>query len=117
MIGKGDKLSMRRQCELLGVSRSSVYYQGKGESPQNLRLMRLLDERHLQHPTHGVLQMQDFLCSQGYQANHKRVRRLLRKMDIMAIYPKHNLSKPSQVCKALFTKRIEGMQSQPGMGH
>ena len=76
VIGKGDKLSIRRQCELLGLSRSSVYYQGKGESPQNLQLMRLLDERHLQHPTHGVLQMQDFLCLQGYQANHKRVRRL-----------------------------------------
>ena len=60
------------------------------------QLMRLLDQRHLQHPTHRVLQMQDFLCLEGYQANHKRVRRLLRKMDIMAIYPKHNLSKLGQ---------------------
>lgn len=87
---------MRRQCELLGVSRSSVYYQSKGESLQNLQLMRLLDERHLQYPAHGVLQMQDFLCLQGCQANHKRVRRLLRKMDIMVIYPKDNLSKPGR---------------------
>jgi len=55
--------------------------------------MRLLDERYLNYPTEGVLQMQDYLRTKGYQVNHKRVRRLLRKMGIMAIFPKRNLSK------------------------
>jgi len=55
--------------------------------------MRLLDEHYLKHPTYGVLQMQDYLLSEGLKVNHKRVRRLLRKMGIMAIYPKKNLSK------------------------
>ena len=93
MIGKDKKLSIRRQCDLLGINRSSVYYENTGESSENHRIMRLMDERHLKHPTHGVLQMQDFLTSQGIKVNHKRVRRLLRKMGIMAIYPKRNLSK------------------------
>ena len=55
--------------------------------------MRLLDEEFLNHPTHGVFQMQDFLFSLNFMVNHKRVRRLLRKMGIMALYPKRNLSK------------------------
>lgn len=63
------------------------------EKPDNLRYMRLMDSFWLEHPTYGVLQMQDFLRSKGYWVNHKRVRRLLRKMGIMAIYPKKNLSK------------------------
>jgi putative transposase len=55
--------------------------------------MRLMDEEFLEQPTHGVLQMQDFLFACGFLVNHKRIRRLLRKMGIMAIYPKRNLSK------------------------
>lgn len=55
--------------------------------------MRMLDERYLDKPTYGVLQMQDYLRDEGYQVNHKRVRRLLRLMGLMAIYPKKNLSK------------------------
>ena len=55
--------------------------------------MRILDEEFLEHPTHGVLQMQDFLFSFGFLINPKRIRRLLRKMGIMALYPKRNLSK------------------------
>ena len=55
--------------------------------------MRLMDEEFLEHPTHGVLQMQDFLFTLGFIVNPKRIRRLLRKMNIMAIYPKRNLSK------------------------
>ncbi len=96
MIGKDKELSIRRQCELLGVGRSTVYYRPKGESEENLKIMRLLDERHLDHPTHGVLQMQDFLFALGILVNVKRVRRLLRKMGIMARYPKRNLSKLGQ---------------------
>ena len=93
MINTDSKLSVRAQCELLGLHRSGLFYQPAGETEENLRLMRLLDERYLNYPTEGVLQMQDYLRSQGYQVNHKRVRRLLRKMGLMAIFPKRNLSK------------------------
>lgn len=93
MVEVASKLSVRTQCELLGLHRSGFYYQPVQETEENLRLMRLLDEQHLNYPTEGVLQMQDYLRSEGYQVNHKRIRRLLRKMGIMAIFPKRNLSK------------------------
>jgi len=92
-VKPNKKLSIRRQCELLSVNRSNVYYKSVVESPENLSIMRLMDEHYLDHPTYGVLQMQDFLFSKGYRVNHKRVRRLLRKMGLMAIYPKKNLSR------------------------
>lgn len=92
-IAKDKHISIRRQCELLGVARSLLYYEPVGESQQNLHLMRLMDEEFLDHPTHGVLQMLDFLLSLGFVVNAKRIRRLLRKMGIMAIYPRRNLSR------------------------
>ena len=88
-----EHLSLRRQCELIGINRSNVYYKAVPESKENLEIMRLMDEHHLLHPTYGVLQMQDFLFTKDHTANHKRVRRLLRLMGVMAIYPKRNLSK------------------------
>ncbi|MBW6491696.1 MAG: IS3 family transposase [Lentimicrobium sp.] len=92
-IAKGEKISTRAQCELIGINRSTSYYKPVGESSENLELMRLMDEHNLEHPTHGVLQMRDFLFLAGFVANPKRVRRLLRLMGIEAIYPKRNLSK------------------------
>jgi putative transposase len=92
-ISDNEGLSIRKQCELLDLSRSSIYYDAIGESEENLRIMRLMDEEFLKYPTHGVLQMQDFLFALGFIINAKRIRRLLRKMNIMAIYPKRNLSK------------------------
>lgn len=58
--------------------------------------MRLLDERTLNYPAEGVLQLQDYLRAEGYPVNHKRIRRLVRKMGLMAIYPKRNLSRLGQ---------------------
>lgn len=92
-IVHNKNFSIRKQCELLDVPRSNFYYEPAGEGDENLRAMRLMDEEFLEHPTHGVLQMQDFLVALGFIMNVKRVRRLLRKMGIMAIYPKRNLSK------------------------
>jgi putative transposase len=92
-ITENKAISIRRQCELVDVHRSNVYYQTVGESEENLQFMRLMDEHYLDHPTYGVLQMQDFLFLLGFLVNVKRVRRLLRKMGLMAIYPKRNLSK------------------------
>lgn len=95
-ISKDETMSIRKQCELLDLAPSSYYHKGKGESQENLQIMRLMDEEFLEHPTHGVFQMQDFLRASGLVVNHKRVRRLLRKMNIMAIYPQKNLSKLGQ---------------------
>jgi putative transposase len=92
-IKENEKLSIRGQCELLDINRSLVYYKPVPESEENLAIMRLMDEHHLEHPTHGVLQMQDYLFLCSFIVNTKRVRRLLRLMGIMALYPKRNLSK------------------------
>jgi putative transposase len=86
-------ISQRRQCQLLGLNRAGLYYQAAEESPENLQLMRLLDEQYTRFPFYGVLKMTQWLQSQQYQVNPKRVRRLLRKMGLMAIYPKPNLSR------------------------
>lgn len=93
LVDSKEKLSVRSQCEILGINRSGLYYQSTGESSENIELMRLMDTHFMDHPTYGVLQMQDFLRDKGYRVNEKRVRRLLRKMGIMAIYPQRNLSK------------------------
>lgn len=86
-------LSQRRQCELLSVNRSSLYYSPLGESELNLELMEKIDKINLKQPSFGVLRIQDELEEQGHEVNHKRVRRLMGKMAINAIYPKRNLSK------------------------
>jgi putative transposase len=86
-------ISILRQCELLGLPRSSYYYQPKGESPLNLRLKRLLDEQYTRTPFYGSPKMTEWLKGQGYQVNHKRVERLLQQMGLKAIYPKPNTSK------------------------
>jgi len=93
LIVKDESLSQRKQCELLGINRSSLYVKPKGESPENLQLMKLIDKHHLKHPYKGVLQMQDYLREVSYKVSEKRVRRLMRKMGIYPIYPKINLSK------------------------
>lgn len=92
LVASEEALSVRRQCALLEVSRSRYYYQPQQESEENLALMRLMDERYLTKSSHGVLRMQDYLREQGYSVNQKRVRRLLRKMGLTAIYPKPSLS-------------------------
>lgn len=93
MIDPNISISIRKQSDLVSISRSSFYYKPIGESEENLKIMRLMDEHYIKHPTAGVIRMQDFLFSLGIIANHKRVRRLLRLMGVQAIYPKRNLSK------------------------
>jgi len=80
------------QCRLLGLSRSSYYYQPQMENDLNLRLMDLIDQQYTKRPFYGARQMTAFLRKQGYWLNHKRVERLMRKMGIMAIYPKPRTS-------------------------
>jgi putative transposase len=93
MVDDQHVLSLRKQCDLLSIHRSGIYHQPQVENPENLEIMRLMDAHYLKHPTEGVIRMQDFLFAMGFVVNHKRVRRLLRLMGLMAIYPKRNLSK------------------------
>jgi len=83
-----SQLSIRRQCELLGFTRSGYYYRPKGESDLNLTLMNLIDEQYTRTPFYGSPKMTIWLKGQGYDVNHKRVERLMRKMGLQAIYPK-----------------------------
>lgn len=89
------ELSIRRQCELLGLNRATFYYQPAGESAYNLQLMRLLDEQYMRTPFYGWPRMTVWLQSQGHAVNGKRVRRLLRKMGLHALYPKAKTTTPS----------------------
>jgi putative transposase len=85
-------LSVRRQCELLGLSRSGLYYEPAGESPEDLRLMRLIDEQYTACPFYGSRRMTEWLSERGEEVNRKRVQRLMRIMGLEAIYPKPRLS-------------------------
>jgi putative transposase len=82
------ELSVRRRCELLGLSRSSLYYQPATETAENLRLRRLLDEEYTAHPFYGSRRLRKWLTNQGEDVNRKRVQRLLRLMGVQASYPK-----------------------------
>lgn len=89
MIEPGHaQVSVRRQCELLGLNRASYYYQAAQESPLNLELMRKIDEQYLETPDYGWPRMTALLQRQGYQINHKRVQRLMHTMGLQAIYPR-----------------------------
>ena len=85
---------MRRQCELLGVNRSGLYYQPMGESEENLQLMRLLDEQYTRTPFYGSRKMTEWLATVGRMVNRKRVSRLMELLGIEAVYPKPKLSQP-----------------------
>jgi putative transposase len=89
------ELSLVRQCSLLGVSRSSLYYQPVPDSAEDLELMALMDRQYLKTPFYGSRKMTAWLRSQGYQVNRKRVRRLMRVMGLQAIYRRPNTSKPA----------------------
>jgi putative transposase len=82
-------LSLRRQCELLGLNRSSWYYAPATESAENLQLMRLIDEQYTRTPFYGWPRMTAYLREdKGLLVNHKRVQRLIQIMGLQAIYPK-----------------------------
>jgi putative transposase len=86
------QLSVRRQCALLGLTRSSYYYEPASETKENLAVMRLIDEEYTRHPFYGSRRMAVWLRQQGQEVNRKRVQRLMRLMNLEAIYPKPKLS-------------------------
>jgi len=87
--------SMRRQCELLGVTRSSLYYEAVEPDAEELALMRRLDELHLKYPFYGSRKLTQALKTEGHDINRKRVQRLMRLMGVESTAPKPNTSKPS----------------------
>lgn len=92
MIDTGDKLSIREQCKLVHLNRGNLYYQASEEFPENLHLMRLMDEEYTRHP----FKMEAYLRELGFEVNNKRVRRLLRVMRLSVIYPKRSLSQSNK---------------------
>jgi len=89
-----ERISIARQCELLGFSRSGYYYRPTGETALNLLLMRLIDEQYTKTPFLGYRKVTVKLREQGYSVNRKRVHRLMQVLGLEAIYPGPNLSKP-----------------------
>ena len=82
-------LSIRRQCELVGLNRSSYYWQPAGESPLNLQLMRLIDQEYTRAPFYGYRKMLARLNNaHAFQVNYKRIARLMTKMGLQAVYPR-----------------------------
>ena len=97
MIDKSSKsLSIRKQCELLGISRSGIYYEPIQMSEGNLKLMELIDEQYTKTPYYGSPKMTECLNRQGYPVNIKRVKRLMKLMGISAVYAKPNTSIKAQ---------------------
>ncbi len=88
-----SKLSIRKQCCLLGINRSSLYYRSVSIDDYTLMLMHELDKQYTETPFYGVLKMTEHLRSHGHLVNPKRVRRLLRQMGLEAVYPKPRLSR------------------------
>jgi putative transposase len=91
------KLSLSRQCDLLSLHRSGLYYRNIGESSLNLELKKLLEQKHLETPVYGVPRLWQWLrLDKGYSVSKSRVERICRDNNIRAIYPKPNLSKPRE---------------------
>jgi len=87
-------LSVRRQCELICLPRSSYYREPVLESSENLKLMRLIDEEYTRHPFYGSRKIRTWLNKQGYKVNRKRVQRLMQLMGLRSIAPQKRASIP-----------------------
>ena len=96
MIDKEAPLPVVKQCQLLTVSRSSVYYRGAAVSDENLAVMRHIDEIHLARPFLGSRRVSDALRDRGFTVNRKRVQRLMKLMGVAAVYPKPRTSKAAK---------------------
>jgi putative transposase len=99
MIDATDALPITRQCQILELSRSSVYYRPAAPSDETLRLMRRIDELHLEFPFYGSRKLLVLLRREGFQVGRRRVQSLMREMGIEALYRKPNLSRPDKAHK------------------
>ena len=94
-----SRISVSRQCMLVGLPRSTLYYDPLPESEENLLYMRLIDEQYTKTPFYGSRRMSAWLESQGHSANRKRVQRLMQVMGIEAIFPGPRTSVPGDAHK------------------
>ena len=93
------KLSTRRQCTLLSLTRSTLYYQPRGESAENLKVMSIIDKQFMQTPWYGSRQMARHMQREGHRRGRHRVRRLMRLMRLVPIYQDPNTSKTNPAHK------------------
>jgi len=97
LVEKENKtISLRKQCEILDISRSGLYYEPKAESKYNIELMNMIDKEYTDHPNMGVPSMTSFLRNKGKKCGPKRVRRLMRLMGLEAVYPKPRTTIPNK---------------------
>ena len=97
MVDKGySRLSVVRQCDLLGIHRSGLYYQPCAESQENLDVMRMLDEQYFKTPFYGVRRLRVWLQNQGYLINRKRLLRLMRQMGWQTLFRRKSTSDPDK---------------------
>jgi len=95
MIDPEHDLSIQEQAAVLEISRSTVYYEPRPISAEDLWLMRLIDELHLNYPFAGSRMLRDLLWQQGLEVGRRHIKTLMRKMGIEVIYRKPNTSKPA----------------------
>lgn len=95
MIAPRAGLSVSRQCELLGIARSSFYYRPRPEAAEELDLLQRLDRIFTDHPVYGSRRLQVVLAREGTAVGRRRVRRLMKKLGLCAVRPKRNTSKPA----------------------
>ena len=96
MIDPTHALPITKQCALLDVNRSTYYYEPVAVSEEELALMRAIDELYLERPTRGSRTMRDALEDRGFFAGRHRIRRLMQKMGLVAVYPKKRSSDPDK---------------------
>ena len=95
MIDRDHELPLVRQAKVLNISRGSVYYKPRSVSPADLRVMRRIDELHLNYPFAGSRMLRDMLSREGVSIGRRHVARLMKRMGIEAIYRRSNTSKPT----------------------
>jgi putative transposase len=108
MIERGSRIPVVRQCQLLSLSRSTAYYRPQGVSDEDLELMRLIDEIHLELPFYGSRRIRDELGDRGHPVDRKRVQRLMRLMGVEALYPKPRTTKPGKGHR-IYPYRLKGL--------
>ncbi len=109
-MDKNEEISVRRQCELLKVCRSMVYYLPKGEPVENLRLMREIDELHMEDPSAGSRRMRSYLNRRGFgKIARSRVARLMRVMGVEAVYPRKRTTIPGGP-SGIHPYRLKGLE-------
>lgn len=102
-------VSITKQCRLLGLNRSSLYYRGCIESEENLEILRLMDEQYLKTPFYGVRRLTVWLQQQGYQVNHKRVKRLMDVLGWQTVYrvPRTSIAAENETVYPYLLKGLE----------